>query len=118
MGPPPVKFAEVKTILDGAIDAWRRKHGRDPDLTGQHRDPNFGWATNDQLKKATARGFRLIDPNMIGKNPGQGKDTNLVKSLRDPTGVDDNGQMPDRGPFLQAPDIQKIVDWIDGGCKD
>jgi len=118
MPPPVVKFMEVKTILDGSIAAWKAKHGRDPDLTGEHQDPNFGWATNQQLQKATARGFQLIDKNMIGKTPGQGKDTNLVKALRDPTGVDELGQMPDNGPFLKAADIQKIIDWIDGGCKD
>lgn len=117
---PKVSFAEVKVVLESAIAGWRQKHGNAvPNLTGRHNDPNFGWATKAQLLNATAKGFRLIDPDKIGKNPGQGKDTNLVTALMDPDGVDDNGQMPDGGPFLKpAPNIQKIIDWIDGGCPD
>jgi hypothetical protein len=116
---PNVTFAEVKTILDSAIAGWRHKnHDRVPNLTGRHNDPNFGWDTKEQLLATTAKGFRLIERGQIGQQPGQGKDTNLVKALRDPAGVDDNGQMPDGGPFLPLnPDIQKIIDWIDGGCK-
>jgi hypothetical protein len=122
-----VTFLDVKQVLDSAITGWRQANGNAvPNLTGRHQDPNFGWATKQQLLNATARGLRLIDPNMIGKNPGQGKDTNLVKALRDPNGVNNFGQMPDGGPFLPAPPnppdhnspIQKIIDWIDAGCPD
>jgi hypothetical protein len=85
----------------------------------QNADPNFGWSSKAQLLAATAKGFHLIEPEKIGMNPGQGKDTNLVKALRDASGVDNNGQMPDGGPFLRpVPDIQKVVDWIDAGCPD
>jgi hypothetical protein len=117
---PKVSFVEVQAVLESAIAGWRQKNGnRVPNLTGRHNDPNFGWATKQQLLTAKAKGFQLIDHDKIGKQPGQGKDTNLVKALRDTDGVDENGQMPDQGPFLKpVPDIQKIIDWIDGGCLD
>jgi hypothetical protein len=119
MAVPMVRFAEVQAILDAAIAGWRGKNDNAvPNLGGKHDDPNFGWATKQQLLAATAKTFRLIDPDKIGK-PGLGKDTNLVKALRDPEGVDENGEMPDGGPFLKpVPDIQKVIDWIDGGCPD
>ena len=116
---PKVVFSEVQKILNSAIAGWKAKNGGDPDLTGQHNDPHFGWATKKQLLEATAKGWRLIDPEKIGKKPGEGKDTNLVKALRDAAGVDDNGRMPDQGPFLPLdPDIQKIIDWIDDNCPE
>ena len=112
-----VGFIEVKQILETAIANWRAANGNAvPNLTGKHRDPNFGWSTKPQLLAATAKGFRLIEPGKIGNK--QGADTNLVKALRDKTGVDNNGRMPDQGPYLDLPTIQKIIDWIDGGCPD
>src|SRR4051794_39596487 len=100
MSVPKVTFTEVQDVLKTAIKGWRNKNGNAvPDLTGRHNDPQFGWDTKQQLLAATAKGFRLIEPEKIGKNPAQGEDTNLVKALRDPDGVDENGQMPDDGPF-------------------
>jgi hypothetical protein len=115
-----VTFTEVKQVLDSAIAGWTKKNnGAVPNLHGKHQDPNFGWSTKQQLLAATAKGFQLIEPGKIGRPDKQGKDTNLVKSLRDAAGVSNNGKMPDLGPFLNpVPDIQKIVDWIDEGCPD
>lgn len=111
-----VAFRDVKQVLDSAIAGWKMKNGVDPKLTQKHQDPNFGWNTKQQLLAATAKGFQLIEPGKIGNK--QGANTNLVIALRDPTGVANNGRMPDGGPYLGAPDIQKIVDWIDAGCPD
>lgn len=82
--------------------------------------PEFlSYPTFEKVLAATARAFRLIDPSKIGTPDRQGKNTNLVIALSDPNGVGNNGQMPDGGPYLNiTPDIQKIIDWIDGGCND
>jgi hypothetical protein len=120
--PPPITppvvatgFARVKQILDGALGAWKVQHHEpNPDLTSPatHDHPQFGWQTKQQLINSAPLGFKLIE---AGK---PGKDTNLVKALRDATGVDDNGRMPRGGPFLLDTEIAEIVAWIDAGMLD
>jgi hypothetical protein len=110
-----VHWPRVKETLDNAITAWVNQNGHQPDLIGKH-GASFGWATKSALANASALGYRLIDPAKVGN--GQGAQTNLVISLRDRNGVGGNGQMPDGGPYLSAPEIQEIIDWIDGGMID
>ena len=117
VGPPPpsatVGFARVKQILDGSVAGWAAANGgAAPKLTQRHQSPAFGWATKPQLLAATALDFRLIEPGVAGK------DTNLVKALRDDDGVDGNGRMPAGGPFLPPDQIGEIVAWIDAGTPD
>jgi hypothetical protein len=121
--PPPVTppitppttpgFARVKQILDGAIAAWKAANGNvEPKLTQRHHNPTFGWATKEQLANSAPLGFKLIEPGVPGK------DTNLIKSLRDDDGVDGNGRMPDGGPYLSNAEIAEIISWIDAGMPD
>jgi hypothetical protein len=111
-----VSWTRVKEILDGAIAGWKvQNDGREPRLTQRH-GASFGWDTKDKLANATAKGFRLIDPSMVGT--GQGAQTNLVIALRDEDGVEGFGQMPNGGPFLPADQIDEIIRWIDGGIPD
>ena len=110
-----VHWPRVQEILDGAIAGWKTKNGREPRLQQIH-GASFGWDTKDKLANAEALGFRLIDPGMVGN--GQGAQTNLIVALRDEDGVDDNGQMPARGPFLAAAQVDEIVSWIDAGMPD
>jgi hypothetical protein len=109
-----VHWPRVQEILDGAIAGWKTKNGREPHL--QLHGASFGWDTKDKLANTEALDFRLIDPSMVGN--GQGAQTNLIVALRDEGGVDDNGQMPARGPFLPADQIDEIVRWIDAGMPD
>lgn len=111
-----VHWPRVKQILDGAIDGWKAANGgREPRLKPIH-GASFGWSTKAELLAATAKGFRLIDPALVASK--QGDQTNLVKALRDPDGVDGNGQMPDGGPFLSVDEINEIISWINGGTID
>jgi hypothetical protein len=109
-------WPHVKQILDGLIADWTAANGTAPNLRGKHNDPNFGWATKDQLKNSKGRGFQLIQPGVAGK------DTNLVKALT--TGVGGFPQMPDGGPYLTDPDpkykgqLDYIIKWIDEGMPD
>jgi hypothetical protein len=113
---PPVSWARIKEILDRAIAGWKvQNNGREPKLTLRH-GASFGWDTKDKLATATAQGFRLIDPSMVGN--GQGAQTNLVIALRDEDGVEGFGQMPNGGPFLPTDQIDQIVRWIDAGMPD
>jgi hypothetical protein len=107
-------FADVKTILDGAIAGWKAAHGgNDPDLIGAHqRDPAqpFGWSSKAELLSSFARRRQLIQPGV------KGKDTNLVIALV--TGLPPFPRMPNDGPFLAQADIDTIAAWIDAGCPD
>ncbi len=107
-----VTWPMVKAVLDGIINAWKTKNGRDPDLKGQH-GASFGWNTKEELAQSEALGYRLIDPAKVGN--GQGAQSNLVIALRDANGVDNNGRMPDGGPYLSNDEIALIVAWIDAG---
>ena len=103
-------FADVRNILDQAIQGWRQQHGGPPDLTGH--GPSFKWDTKADLLAAVGHGKRLIQPEVIGN--GKGNQANLVIDLR--TGLP--LRMPKGGPFLSDALIQKIEDWINAGCPD
>jgi hypothetical protein len=115
--PPPanVGWPRIKQILDGVMQRWQARTGREPDLVGIH-GASFGWETKAQLATAKALGLRLIDPAQVGNQ--QGAQTNLVIALRDPGGVAGNGQMPDGGPFAPVAEINEIIAWIDAGMPD
>jgi hypothetical protein len=118
-----LRWPRIKAILDGAIADWRTANGnRVPKLKQKH-GPSFGWDTKADLVNAAAviggQSFRLIDPALAAQQKGD--QTNLIKALRDPDGVDGNGQMPNNGPFLTDTHpgfIQEIVQWINDGMPD
>lgn len=114
MSTPIVVFAEVKAILEQTIADWKKLNGVDPDLLGQHDTDKFSWDTADELKNSVAKGFPLIQPEVIGKVPKLGHTANIVIALQ--TGVNGFPRMPDGGPYRTDGEIQLIIDWIDGGC--
>lgn len=61
--------------------------------------------------------YPLIDATKIGQR-GEGEKMNLVVALANANGVDNQGQMPDQGPFMSLADIKTIGDWIDDGCPE
>src|SRR5712691_4795547 len=114
-----MSFQRVKEILASSVTAWKQRTGTNPDL-GTHGPafpPLDGNYAKADLLNATARGRRLIQPEVIGN--GRGREANLVLVLRNgiaaPRPV---RQMPNGGPFLAAPLIQAIEDWINAGCPD
>jgi hypothetical protein len=111
-----VTFAEVQAVLDEAIDGWRQRTGREPNLTGAHDSPNFGWTTRQQLLDAAALDYRLIDPSLIGN--GRAAETNLIIALSNTDGVDGLGQMPNGGPYLPQTKIDLIAQWINEGALE
>lgn len=74
----------------------------------------FGWRTRDELLQATARGLRLVTEENIAQKTGDA--SHLVVALR--AGTAGNPRMPLGGPFLPAPEVQEIVDWINEGALD
>jgi hypothetical protein len=109
----PVRFSEVKTILDNAVAAWSaERNGEMPDF--RHHNASFGWSTRDELLNLTAYGYQLIEPHKIGNN--QGDQTNLVVALSNPDGVDGFGRMPNGGPYLSQEKIDVIIAWINDGA--
>ena len=106
-------FAEVQRILNSAIEGWEDHHGRPPNLR-VHSD-DFGWASREQLLASTARGRRLIQPELVGAADASG--ANLVQALT-------NGippfirRMPAGGPFLTEEDIAVIQAWIEAGAPE
>ena len=112
-------FVRVKEILAQSIASWKQRTGTNPDLEthGPAFPPLDGSYAKADLLIATARGRRLIQPEVIGN--GRGREANLVVVLRSgipaPRPV---RQMPNGGPFLAAPLIQEIEDWINAGCPD
>jgi hypothetical protein len=111
-----ITFAEVKAVLDEAINGWKTRTGREPNLPEAHDSPNFSFTTRQQLLDAEAFGFRLIDPAFVGN--GRGIETNLVIALKNPDGVDGFGQMPRGGPFLSQDRIDIVTQWIDEGVPE
>jgi hypothetical protein len=113
-------FWDVKAILD-----WLTNHRTTQQLQSIHGS-TFQWQTRQQLLGAVVNlgdggtTFPLIDGTLIGN--GQGANTNLVKALRDPNGVDNNGQMPFGGngdnQHATALQIETIIKWIDAGCPE
>lgn len=124
----PMPFPQIKMILDRTIQNWTTDPnggaGTPPDLT-VHGD-TFSWDTNVALQNSVAFGLRLIQPEMIRKNPKMGAQTNLVMVFR--TGVTLNKRVvrmplgappaPADNPWISKADIQTIEDWIDAGCTD
>jgi len=113
MSPTTVpKFSEIQALLDLLVD------GRWEFLEVIHGD-GFGWKTKQQLQAAVVRPggskeFRLIDPELARQ--GRGRETNLVQALV--KGVGGFSRMPKDGPYAAPDQIQRIVDWIDGGMPD
>lgn len=109
-------FARVKQILDKSLADWEAEHGQAPDLDGHNKagHPPMNWATANDLRIAWGKGMPLIQPEIVGN--GRGNEANLVVDLR--TGIGTKPRMPRNGPFLDDPEIQEIVDWIDAGCPD
>src|SRR5262249_27582672 len=105
-----VSFPRVQEILNGAVQAWETRTGRRAQLF-RHGMP-FGWRTRDELLQSTARGVRLITDQDISQQTGD--TSNLVVALR--TGVTGFPRIPFGGPYLSAPEIQEIVDWINVGA--
>jgi len=115
-------FSDVQKLLNAQIAAWSTKNnGRIPDLTRRHGDVSFKWDTLTNLKAARVvkHGtiYPLIDITKIGQK-GEGAKMNLVIALTNSTGVDNWGQMPDQGPFMDPGKIKQIADWIDAGCPE
>jgi hypothetical protein len=116
----PVQFPAVKAVLDNIIANWTTGNGGPPDLVGNHGSA-FKWDTVDDLKNAFAKGIRLIQPDIIGQK-GLGQTANLVLDLT--AGIAPFPRMPDgglnskSGTFLdvKSPEVQTIIDWIEGGC--
>lgn len=102
----PVYWPRVKTILDGIMDRWKVRWGREP-LPGIHE---YTWDTPQQLATTVLSGIRAIQPGVPGR------ETNLVRSLM--RGVGGFGKMPLQGPFLSSAEIDEIVAWIDDGMPE
>jgi hypothetical protein len=119
--PPTVLFPAVHDVLKKIIDDWTTGNGGAPNLS-VHGD-SFSLETRDALRAAKAFGNPLIQENIVGVK-GLGKTANLVIDLT--TGLGQNPPMPLGGldssnkKYLDpnGPEIQTIVDWIEGGCKD
>jgi hypothetical protein len=103
-------FARVQQILDTAVANWQQQHGRPP-ILAKH-DISFGWGSRDQLVNSLAFGLPLIAQDKIDNKDGD--NANIIIALR--TGVPGFPRMPIGGPFLGDPEIQEIVDWINGGA--
>lgn len=115
-------FWDVKAILD-----WLTNHRTPQQLQSIH-GTQFKWKTRDDLVNAVVQleavcnlnvdCFKLIDPSLVGV--GRGGESNLVKALRDTSGVAGNGQMPfggnGDGQFATPLQIETIIAWIDLGC--
>ena len=87
----PVYWPRVKEILDGVMNRWEERWGREG-YPGIHE---YYWETSQELKDSVLSGYRSIEPGVPAK------DTWLVKSLA--RAVATYGKMPLRGPFWPAP---------------
>jgi hypothetical protein len=101
--PPAVYWPRVKAILDGVMERWKARWGREP-YPGIHE---YVWDTPQQLAAAVLSGYRAIEPGVPAR------ETHLVRSLT--RGVGAFGKMPLHGPFLSSAEIEEIVAWIDAG---
>ena len=99
----PVYWPRVKELLDGIMERWIERHGRQP-YPGIHE---YWWATPEELAQSVLNGYPSIEP---GK---PGAETHLVRSLR--LGCGTFGRMPLRGPFLSRSEAAEIAAWIDAG---
>jgi len=121
--PAAVTWTRAKEILDGVIADWRAAHNNRVPRLKQKHGPSFSWDTKADLAAASVvigdQTYRLIDPNLVALQ--KGAETNLIKALRDPDGVDGNGQMPNGGPYLTDTHptfIDEIIQWINAGMPD
>jgi hypothetical protein len=113
-----MSFAQVKTILDTALADFATANGAPADLSGHTTAGKaaFSWTTAAELRAAWGKNVQLIQPEVVGKNPGLGSTANLAVDLK--TGLPGKPRMPLGGPYVSDADIQIIVDWIDAGCPD
>jgi hypothetical protein len=102
----PIYWPQVKAILDGLMERWIERHGRDP-YPGIHE---YWWETPQALAASVLNGFQSIEPGIPGK------DTHFVKSLA--RGIGSFGKMPLRGPFLTREDVDQVAAWIDAGMPE
>ena len=98
-----VYWPRVKEILDGIMERWKQRRGRNP-LPGIHR---FYWDSPQELAESVLSGIRAIEPGVPGR------ETQLVRALARSVGT--WGRMPLRGPFLSEEEVDEIVSWIDRG---
>jgi len=101
-----VYWPRVKEILDGIMDRWKQKWGREP-LPGIH---TYYWETPQELAESVLSGVRAIEPGLPGRQ------TQLVRALARSVGT--AGRMPLRGPFLAKEEIEEIIAWIDAGMPE
>jgi hypothetical protein len=102
----PLYWPRVKILLDGIMERWKERWGREP-YPGIHE---YYWDTPQQLAAAVLSGFRAIQPGVPGR------ETHLVRSLA--RGVGGFGKMPLQGPFLSTAEIDEIAAWIDTGMPE
>ena len=102
----PIYWPRVKALLEGIMQRWRARWGREP-YPGIHE---YAWDTPQQLAAAVLSGYRAIEPGVPAR------ETHLVQSLI--RGVGGFGKMPLQGPFLSASEIDEIVAWIDAGMPE
>ena len=101
-----VYWPRVKEIMDGIMERWKQRRGRDP-LPGIHR---YYWDSPQQLAESVLAGVRAIEPGVPAR------DTPFIRSLA--RGFGTWGRMPLRGPFLSDEEIEELVSWIDSGMPE
>jgi len=118
-----VQFDDVNKVLTKIIADWTAGNGVPPNLTEVHGQ-TFLLDTRDHLVNAHAKGFPLIQPEIIGQK-GLGNTANIVVALTSDAGVGGFGRMPfggldsNTGKYLDlnSPEVKTIIDWIEGGCQ-
>ena len=105
-GDTVVYWPRVKEILDGIMERWKERWGREP-LPGIHA---YHWSTAQELSGSVLSGVRAVEPGIPGR------ETQLVRALARTVGT--SGRMPLRGPFLSREEIDEMVAWIDGGMPE
>lgn len=117
-----VSFDDVKAVLDYCVgehadlERIARKHrNRRPETPDPHL---FGWATEEQLLNAKARGNWLVNPEFRGN--GKGDKTNLIRILTQPDGLFGYPRMPLIGNKIDRNSemCRTIVAWIDSLPRD
>ena len=111
MSQPPTNdnvayWPRVKEILDGIMERWKERWGRDP-LPGIHQ---YYWDSPQELAESVLSGVRAIEPGVPGR------DTQLVRALA--RAVLTFGRMPLRGPFLSREEVEEVATWIDAGMPE
>jgi len=101
-----VYWPRVKEILDGIMDRWKERWGREP-YPGIH---DYYWETPQELADSVLSGIRSIEPGVAGK------DTALVRSLA--RAISTFGKMPLKGPFISREEVNEIAAWIDAGMPE